>query len=125
MKIEIQDLFQDWEEQELKLERTVDTEAVLRRTMEKIGRNPMKTRKIGRILLTAACLLLFITTVAAVWRAARYREVDSVTITLGAEARDKFQRDCNAVISISGGKDSSVWRPCAWKRWERNGSSAF
>lgn len=100
MKIEIQDLFQDWEEQELKLERTVDTEAVLRRTMEKIGRNPMKTRKIGRILLTAACLLLFITTVAAVWRAARYREVDSVTITLGAEARDKFQRDCNAVITF-------------------------
>ena len=100
LKIEIQDLFQDWEEQELKLERTVDTEAVLRRTMEKIGRNSMKTRKIGRVLLTAACLLLFITTAAAVWRAARYQEVDSVTITLGAEAKDKFQIDCNAVITF-------------------------
>ena len=60
----------------------------------------MKTRKIGRILLAAACLLLFITTVAAVWRAARYQEVDSVTITLGAEARDKFKKDCNAVITF-------------------------
>jgi len=105
LKIEIQDLFQAWEEQDLKLERAVDTEAVLRRTMEKIGRNPMKTRKIGRILLTAACLLLFITTVAAVWRAARYQEVDSVTITLGAEARDKFKKDCNAVITFEPQKE--------------------
>lgn len=100
MKIEIQDLFQDWEERELKLERTVDAEAVLRRTMEKIGRNPMKTRKIGRVLLTAACLLLLVTTVAAVWRATRYREVDSVKITLGIEETEMFERDCNAVITF-------------------------
>ena len=100
MKIEIQDLFQDWEEKELKLERTVDTEAVLRRTVEQIGRKRMKTRKIGRVLLTAACLLLLVTTVAAVWRASRYQEVDSVTITLGIEGKELFERDCNAVITF-------------------------
>lgn len=100
MKIEIQDLFNDWEENEMRLSVSVDADDILRRTTKKIGRNRMKTRKIGRVLLTAACLLMLATTVAAVWRASRYQEVDSVTITLGAEAKDKFQRDCNAVITF-------------------------
>jgi len=97
LKVEIQSLFFDWEPQDFE---SVNPEVILQNTMKKVERQSMKSRYLRRIILTAACLLLSVTTVAAVWRSARYQQVDSVIVTLGTEATDIFERDCNAVITF-------------------------
>ena len=97
MKVEIQSLFFDWEPQDFE---SVNPEVILQNTMKKVERQSMKSRYLRRIILTAACLLLSVTTVTAVWRSARYQQVDSVIVTLGTEATDIFEWDCNAVITF-------------------------
>jgi len=102
LKIEIQTLFDHWNETELPLRQAVNTDAVLKRTMEKIEKAPVKKRSVGRLLLAAACLLLSVTAVAAAWRASRYQEVDSVTITFDTDAGEVMEKSVarNAVITF-------------------------
>lgn len=101
MKIEIQELFRDWEETELDLKQSVDTERIVGKTMERIKRKPGRS-SLKKLLIAAACMVLLVTMAAAIWRAAKYQEADSVTITFEATDGRVMERSVNrnAVITF-------------------------
>ena len=101
LKIEIQELFRDWEETELYLKHSVNVERIFRKTMAKIGKKSGRS-SLKKLLIAAACMVLLVTMAAAFWRAARYQAADSVTITFETTDGKVMERNVNrnAVITF-------------------------
>lgn len=90
MKLDIHELFDSWEDQDLELtpQENISEDAVLKRTLRKMGRKSHHHIRWRRaVLAAAACLALAASVTALIYRTTRFERVDGLTITWDGEER--------------------------------------
>ena len=80
MKVNIQDLFDDWKEEELQLDSDADLSAIRAKTMRKIRQSGKRKHPMRLALIAAAAILLLAGTTAAVYYGMNIEEVEPESV---------------------------------------------